>query len=496
MKQEGLSALNVPGQAFVLVETGSKGLRLAACDELALSLGLRPGQRLTDARAQVPDLASSLYEPEKDAAALMTLARWCERWSPWIALEGSDGLTLDVTGVAHLFGGEEMLLADMVERFRHLGFHVRLGLGSTIGASWAYAHFAPTQIVVAATTEDREKLKPFPVEALRLEPQTLTTLRRLGLKTIGSLYSIPRGELVRRFRGNTKSAQVLLRVDQALGVSEEPLSPLRHPPLFCVRHSLLDPLLTHEGIVGFLDLLAGKLCHKLERAGEGATRLTLKLYRTDGSRAVVPIGLSTPSNDPLHIARLLQMRIGKVDAGFGIDAMSLETEETSFIEPLDPGFMEDDVEFAHDFSTLADRIMNHNEGAHIGRLATVERHAPEEAERLCSPFSPSSAAKELEDKSRPLTLLERPEEISVMAEVPAGPPLRFLWRRVSHRVLRVEGPERIAPEWWQRGKENEPARDYYVVEDEEGRRFWLYREGVYGDTLSPSPMWFIHGLVA
>ena len=480
----------------MLVESGPKGLRLAACDEEASHLGLRPGQRLADARAQVPDLASSLHEPEKDLKALLALARWCERWSPWIAPEAPDGLVLDVTGIAHLFGGEEMLLADMRDRFDRLGFQVRLGLAGTLGAAWALARFSSRHVAVAAEGREREELKPYPVEALRLDPETVTLLRRLGLKTIGSLYSIPRGELVRRFHGSVQSAQVILRIDQALGLSDEPLSPMRPPPLHSVRHAVMDPLLTSEAIAGILDLLVGRLCHKLERAGEGATRLSLRLYRTDGSRILLTAGLASPSDDPLHVARLLRSKLDKVDAGFGIDAMSLDAEETAFIEPFDPGFLEDGAAFAHDFAELADRIANRHGEARFGRLEAVERHRPEAAERLQSPFLRSGSLAELDDRSRPLTLLDRPEEISVMAEVPDGPPLRFVWRRVAHRVLRVEGPERIASEWWRGEGEGKPPRDYYVVEDEGGRRFWLFREGIYGDPLAPSPAWFMHGLLA
>ena len=203
---------------------------MAACDELALSLGLRPGQRLADARAQVPDLATTLHEPENDAKALLALARWCERWSPWVALHEPDGLILDVTGVAHLFGGETSLLADMTARFHQIGFHLRSSLASTIGAAWAFARFGNSQAIVSRKTGTRP-LGELPVEALRLDRESLITLRRLGLKTIGRLYAIPRSELARRFRGSTQGSDVLARLDQGLG--EAKMSPY--------RRSLLSP---------------------------------------------------------------------------------------------------------------------------------------------------------------------------------------------------------------------------------------------------------------
>jgi protein ImuB len=495
LQEEGLSPLNVPGQAFALVESGAKGLRLVACDELALSLGLRPGQRLADARAQVPDLATTLHEPEKDAATLLRLAYWCERWSPWVALHQPDGLIIDVTGVAHLFGGEASLLADIAAHFHRLGFHLRSAIAGTIGSAWAFARFESSHAIAVPQSEEHERLGKLPVEALRLERDTLITLKRLGLKTIGSLYSIPRSELARRFHGNTQASHVLLRLDQCLGETDEPLSPLASPPLFSVRHALIEPLIANEGLLALLDRLAGQLCRRLEREGRGAIRIILKLYRTDASRIVVPADFSSPSNDPLHFARLLRPKLEKIDLGFGIDAMSLEAKKTAVIEPHEGGFMEPETQFTYDFAELADRLMNRHEEARIATLEPAERHLPEWAEKLKSPtLNPSSAAPST--SIRPLTLLEPPEKVDVMAEVPDGPPVRFKWRRVSHRILRMEGPERIASEWWRESEKIRRPRDYYVVEDEQGRRFWLFREGIYGEPHSPSPVWFIHGLLA
>jgi protein ImuB len=459
-------------------------------------LGLRPGQRLADARAQVPDLATTLHEPEKDAAILLGLARWCERWSPWVALHQPDGLILDVTGIAHLFGGEASLLADIAARFQNLGFHVRSAIAGTIGAAWAFARFESASAIAVPPDRERERLGALPVEALRLERETLLVLKRLGLKTIASLYSIPRSELARRFRGSTQASHVLLRLDQCSGETEEPLSPLKDPPLFSVRHALIEPLIANEGLMALLDQLAGRLCHRLEREGMGATRIALKLYRTDASQIVLSAGLSLPSNDPLHLVRILQPKLENVDLGFGVDAMSLEAEETSIVESHDPGFMETEACFTHDFAKVSDRLMNRHAEAGISSLAAAERHLPEWAEKFSPPASKSVSLASSFDGLRPLTLLDPPQKIAVMAEVPDGPPLRFVWRRVSHRILRMEGPERIAPEWWREREKEKRPRDYYLVEDEEGRRFWLFREGIYGEPHSPAPSWFIHGLLA
>ncbi len=341
----------------------------------------------------------------------------------------------------------------------------------------------------------QEALASLPVEALRLGIETVTLLRRLGLKTIGHLCSIPRRELARRFRGADKAQQVLLRLDQAAGIIDEPLSPLRDPPQFCASQSLEEPLSSAEGIGAMLDDLAGELCRRLERANAGATRLALVLFRSDGSRAHVMAGLSQPSRNPVHLARLLKPKLDSLDAGFGIDAMRLAAEETGEVEPGRPGLLSGPHQPGHGFAELSDRITNRHEEARIARFLSLERHWPEYAEQLISPASLSPLQK-IDDpgRMRPLTLFDRPEEIRVMAEVPDGPPVHFVWRRVRHRVRRCEGPERIAPEWWRAGEKMRRARDYYAVEDEAGRRFWLFREGIY-ENATPAPRWFLHGLL-
>jgi len=227
----------------------------------------------------------------------------------------------------------------------------------------------------------------------------------------------------------------------------------------------------------------------------GATRIILKLYRTDGSRAILDVAFSIPSNDPLHFVRLLKPKLETIDAGFGIDAMSLEAEGAAPLDPYEPGFLENEAHFIHDFAELADRIANRHSEARIARLEPAERHLPEWAEKLSPPVLTPFPLGQLRNM-RPLTLLDPPEKIEIMAEVPDGPPLRFKWRQLSHRILRMEGPERIAPEWWREEEKMRRPRDYYIVEDEEGRRFWLFREGIYGEPHSSSPGWFIHGLLA
>jgi len=487
----------------VLVESGARGLILTACDRLALSRGLKPDERLADAHARVPDLASVLAEPEHDAAMLLRLARWAERWSPAIMPDAPDGLLIDATGVAHLFGGEAMLIADIRGQCGRLNFTARAAIAGTPPAARALARFS-RQTVLAPSSE-REGLSLLPVEALGLDGETSHTLGRLGLKTIGDLCRVPRSSLARRFRGE-KSAPVVKALDEALGLADCPLIPLAPEPALVVRHCVMDPILTHEGIEAILTLLARTLSSRLTDAGHGALRVELKLYRTDASRAVVPAGLARPSRDPHHLTRLIAPRLGEVDLGFGVDAATLEALA---IAPLD--YRQEELDGAPpasgiELAALADRIANRPDGAPLSSFKLIESYLPERAERFAAPGFGETPQTPLPPENgppgavpaRPLVLFDHPEEASVIAAVPDGPPVRFTWRRLARRVMRADGPERISPEWWTvpAGSPPQPPRDYYVVEDAEGRRYWLFREGLYGEGETASPRWYVHGLFA
>ena len=520
----------------MLVQAGAHGLRLTACSTAARSLGLKPGERLADARARVPHLVSRLHEPDRDAAVLLKLSRWSERWSPFIAPDPPDGLMLDVTGIAHLFGGEAALLADMTAKFRRLGFTARLSLAGTAPAAWALARYSspltphagrgvggeggfseapPSPFPIVPPGAEAGALAALPVEALGLDGETCETLRRLGLKRIGQLHDLPRASLARRFR-EPLASPLTTRLDQALGLAETPIAPLGPPPVFAVREALIEPLVSAQGVAGLIEHLAQAFCVRLEKAGRGALRLLVKLYRVDGSRAVIPLGLVQGSHDAGHLARLIAPRLESIDLGFGIEAGTMEAVEVAPVAPAQNDFI---AGRAHGspLAELADRILNRFERLTLARLEAAESHVPERAEKMAPPLAPTPAlphkgggrrARPRKPPSplwggagggaRPVVLFDRPEPVEAMAAVPDGPPVRFTWRRVARPVVRAEGPERIAPEWWRDGAGRDGAtastRDYYVIEDSAGRRYWLFREGLYGE--GKQPAWFIHGLFA
>ncbi len=499
---------------FALVEAGAKGLRLAAVNPMAKSFGLMHGQRLADARAAVPDLLSEVHEPDQDLASLLGLCRWLERYSPWVSPEPPGGILLDVTGVPHLFGGETKMLTEMRQRLAHYGFTAKAAIAETIGAAWALARYSPLpRAGEGGAPAPGEGLAALPIEALRIDADSARTLRRLGLKTIGALLNIPRASLARRFRGETIAENVLIRLDEAMGHREETLNPLNPPSSFMAHRALMEPVITPEGLEAVLTGLANSLARDLERQAQGATRLILKLFKTDGARVSLPAGFSAPTNDAAHLLRILKPKLEAVDAGFGIDAMTLEARETAAALTRQYGFMEEADTRA--IEELNDRVMN-REDVGLAALQAVESHIPERAEEAQAP-TPAATRRTLPAKgegkkrsspslrggdgfaqrnqrgSRPLLIFEHAEQAFVIAAVPDGPPMRFTWRRVTRRVVRSEGPERIAPEWW-RLVGGERPRDYYRIEDEQGRRYWLYREGLYGEAGEEAPRWFVHGL--
>jgi protein ImuB len=361
------------GLPFALLETGPKGLRLVAINAAAQNLGLSPGQRLADARAAVPDLLSEQHEPEHDRASLLGLCHWMERYSPSVALDPPDGLLLDVTGIPHLFGGEAKLLARMHQRLAEHGFTARIAIAETIGAAWAFARYAPA----ICAREESPKLEELCVEALRIDADVARTLRRLGLKTIGSLLAIPRASLARRFRGESVSGNVLRRLDEATGRRDEPLNPLNPAPPFLAHRAFMEPVITHQGLDVALTGLVTALSRDLEKNLQGLTRLNLKLFRSDGSCTSLSVGFSAPSYEPAHVLRLLKPKLETIDAGFGIDAMTLEARETAAVIVQQYGFMENGNSSSLD--QLNDRVMNRHEGA-IAALQAMESHSPERAE--------------------------------------------------------------------------------------------------------------------
>jgi protein ImuB len=512
LKREGKDLTD--DRPFALVGSEERGLLLTAVNGASAAQGLVPGMGLADARAICPHLLTAPAEPRKDAEALLALADWASlRYSPTLNVDGDDGLWLDVTGVAHLFGGEEELLADLAGRLARAGLTARLALAETLGGAHALARFGRSSTIVVTQGKIEPALAALPVEALRLEPEIAHLLRRLGLKRIGQLYTLPRASLERRFHAKNVAEAVLLRLDQALGHREERRAPFRPAADFTVRLPFPEPLITHEGVLAGLDYLAEELCALLALKGRGARRIALWLCRSDGSSAVIEAGLSAPSRQRRHLLSLFKDKIEGIDMGFGVDLMAFAASVTEPLLPAQTSLAASEEKAAAE--PLIDRLVNRLGARAVRRLVPRASHIPELAQSARSALargvlaarSNASAWHGQTKPQRPPLLFANPEPLSVLAEIPEGPPARFTWRHVSRRVVKAEGPERIAPEWWRElvrhGRAANPKpptpltsrlRDYYRIEDEDGHRYWVFREGLYQESERGIPGWFLHGV--
>lgn len=494
-------------------------LGLYAVNEAAGRAGLMPDMALADARAILPSLTVLPATPKDDTKALARLAGWCGRYSPWtaaseaqgdlpegeeppVSLEGAGGggIWLDITGCAHLFGGEDAMLTDMIKRLSQSGFTVRAAMADTPGCAWGVARFASDQAsgIVVPPGETRAALTPLPVAALRLSAATVTGLHGLGVRHVSDLLALPAAPLAARF-----GEAVGIRLNAALGNMSEPISPVlpAAPPLS--RLAFAEPVGRLEDIAAALDQLLGILCRKLERSGHGARRLVLMLYRPDGTTARLAIGTAQPNRDPAHLARLFAEHLDTIDMGFGIDEAALAATTTDIMGTTQTSLARISQHTNGDpaaLDTLIDRLGNRVGEKNVLRPALRQSHLPERAAGFTPVFTrkknnnPPERTVSPSLNPRPSRLLRPPEPIEAELDEASSAPHQFRWRRVLHRIARIEGPERIAPEWWREAFDTARpthfrTRDYYRVEDMEGQRFWVYREEA-----GTGSGWYLHGL--
>ena len=497
------------GVPLVLVSENAHGMTIDAVSPAALQAGAKSGQRLTDARAICPALAVEQSDHEGDAALLERITGWAHRWSPWTATDGKDGLLLDATGAAHCFGGESAMLADMRVRYTDMGLASRTAIAPTIGGAWALARFAAYSGTDRANLDEaglHTALSPLPIEALRIDTDTALLLRRVGLKTIGALADIPTLALARRFRslGLAKRfasrkanapANPLHRLQQALGHITEPVAPLAERTIYRARSRVLEPIRHMALLKPVLADLAVDLCNQLFAHQQGLRRARFDAFRVDGHIATLHAETASPIRIPDHIASLFAEGLETLDAGFGFDAFALTALWHEDMAAQQTALGEEPIQ-GITLPHLIDRLCARIGADRVCRPVPYASHVPERSVGWRSALQGELAlAPTLPCRERPIRLFDRPEPVTVIYATPEGPPRRFRWRRVLHDVVKVEGPERIAPEWW-RERSTARLRDYYKVEDETGRRFWIYRAGLVDDGRGGPPEWFMHGLFA
>ena len=473
---------------------------LTAVDDAAERLGLSPGLALAQARTMHPGIEALEENAEADAALLKSIADWCLRYTPLVACDTPDGLLLDITGCAHLYGGEDALVADLSGRLERAGLAYRIAIAGTIGTAWAAAHFGKPGSYACGS--ERQLLSPLPLAALRLDGGTVAALARVGLKRIGDIADLPRAPLTARFGGD-----LLRQFDRALGSEHEPLNPRLPVAPYVAEQRFPEPIAREEDVLATVARLASRLKIALERRGDGARRIELTLFRTDGALRRIAAGTSRPLRAAEDIRVLFVERLAALadalDPGFGFDMarLSVLVAESAPSEQIGIGGAEDQTEL----DRLTDRLSARLGVRRVRKLIALDSHHPE----LAAAAVPAQVTvadpgwealrryrAEAELSPRPLRLLARPEPIEAVAEVPDGPPLRFRWRRALHEVVASDGPERIEGAWW--SEHGGPARDYFRVEDKSGLRFWLFRAGLYRDLAqdTAAPSWFLHGMFA
>lgn len=508
---------------------------ITAVSALAEQAGLRVGQGVRDATAMCPDLRTAPADPAAEAAFLSSLARWAARFSPWVAPAPPDGLLLDLTGCAHLFGGEAALVARMSDDCTAMGLSVAMAVADTVGAAWALAHYgqdgwgradpqrsgnaiaqearatrsraarrptpagAPAPLraaILAPVGRVRQAIAGLPVAALRLEQAEVAGLARLGLHRVDDIAALPRAALARRF-----GAGVLRRLDQALGLEAEPISPAGPPLHFAARLSLPEPIGLLSDVTAAIDRILPVLCARLRARGRGARRLRLQAYRTDGTLAVAEVGLARAADTPDRIAPLLQMRAADLEAGFGFDMLRIEAFDT---EPLHPtqhrGHLEAGAVAAArgGQDTALDDLLA-KLGTRLGpesvtRLHPANSHIPEKAMQVLQAAwsQPHPAPWPRPPAPRPVVMF-RPEPVTTPDAADPSPPPSFRWRRRDITLRMAAGPERIAPEWWLDDPDwRSGPRDYWRVEGAGGERLWLFF--AHGGDMPGG--WFCHGVFA
>ncbi|SEJ65286.1 protein ImuB [Sphingobium sp. AP50] len=475
-------------EAFALVARVGNALRLAAVDRLALAQGLAAGMTLADARARCPALVTVPADPDADARALDRLLEGMRRFTPMVALDPPDGLVLDISGCDHLFGGEDAL-ADAARR--QVGFASRHGFGPNAMAARALARHGSEGTEVAM----------LPVAALDLDEGALAALRRAGLRTIGDLARRPMGMIAARF-----GEQAVTRLRQIMGEAPSPIAPRRPQAPIRADARFPEPIGRTDDVMDVIEHLLAQAARQMEARRLGGRRFVVQLVRSDGARQGLMIETGQPVRDPAAVLRLLRERIDTMadplDPGFGFDSVHLAVPWTEALVERQPTLEgEAQARGEADVIALIDRLGIRLGPDRVRRLEPCDRHLPEMAQHLV-PAARASTVDWLVDKERPprpLLLFDPPQSVDVIAGVPDGPPQRFRWRGVLHEVRLAEGPERIAAEWWRRREGHQPGsagrtRDYYRIEDGDGRRYWMFRHGLFGQETDIH--WYLHGLFA
>jgi protein ImuB len=471
---------------FVLAAPDHGRMLITATNTNAENEGVYPGMVVADARAVISSLQVLDDIPGLSTKLLTGIGEWCIRFAPAVSVDEPNGLLLDVTGCAHLWGTEKEYLTDIYKRIRQFGYDISMAIADTIGAAWAMARFGKGSPIVESG-QQLTALLGLPAAALRMEPAIAERLEKLGLRQVKDFIHLPRPSLRRRF-----GEALLQRINQALGHEEEWISPLQPIEPYQERLPCLEPIVTATGIEIAIQRLLDALCKRLQQEGKGLRIATLKGYRVDGKMVSIGIGTNRPSCNSQHLFKLFELKIDSIEPALGIELFTLSAQKVEEVLVTQEKLWAqngglDDMEL----SQLLDRIEG-KMGSHcIHRYVPDAHYWPERSFKLALSLNEKPTTPWKLDRPRPLQMLFKPQAIEVTAPIPDYPPMLFRYKGTLHKIIKADGPERIEPEWWLQDGEH---RDYYVVEDEEGKRYWLFRSGHYD--AAKSWQWFIHGFFA
>jgi protein ImuB len=473
------------GMPYVFVVPAHGQFIITAASVSARAQGIEPGMRSADAKAIVPAVEVIDDKPDRSAKLLKGIGEWCIRYSPIVALDLPEGLILDSSGCAHLWGGEDQYLKEIVSRLKSKGYHVQAAMADTIGTAWAISRFSQMSNIIESGKQ-LNALLPLTPAALRLDESILQRLQKLGFYQIKSFITMPRSILRRRF-GET----LLLRLAHALGKEDEVIQPIQPPVLYQERLPCLEPIRTATGIEIAMQRMLENLCPRLQSEGKGIRTAIVTCYRIDGKVEKVEIGTNRPSHSVSHLFKLLALKIASITPDLGIELFVLDAPKVEDVSPMQealwakkPGLDDQSV------AELLDRLSGKVGITRIHRYLPEQRYWPENSLQK----TPSLEEKPLitwgTDRPRPTQLLPKPELIEVTAPIPDYPPMLFRYKGKVHPIRKADGPERIEREWW---LDEGEYRDYYHVEDEDGQRYWLFRSGPWDNK---PYQWFIHGFFA
>jgi len=474
------------GKPFVMASRQHGRMVIDAVSAKAAKKGIRAGMVLADCKALFPELLMVDTEPGRKEKLLQALAEWSIMYTPVAGVDLPDGLVLDISGCAHLWGGEAAYLEHITAKFANHGYTVLGAIADTIAAAWAVARFGPgKEDCIIGNGKQREALHALHPAALRLEATVLARLKKLGMRHIGSFMAMPPSALRRRF-----GAELPKRIAQALGTEMEWIVPVEPVAAYEERLSGMEPIATATGITIALQQLLERLSQQLESEGLGLRQAAFRCYRIDGVVQQIEIGTGHPSRNNSHLFKLFEHKIATLEPDLGFEAFVLQASKVEPVTQEQAAIWHAASQNDRKVAELLDRIAARIGEQAVTRYLPAEHHWPERSIRKASPIWEKPQTGWRNDLPRPIHLLPCPEAIAVTAVLPDYPPMLFRHKGVRYTVVKADGPERIEQEWW---LSDGLYRDYYIVEDENGSRYWLFRSGPYdGD----HPKWFLHGYFA